>query len=134
MIHIVLHHKCRYLHTFETKINILLIVCLLFRRVSVSVARQWLWQMLTKKIAYLHLTLILLTLQKTWVSISEHSSQLSDGTELKRLLPPKRIRMFGPKTVKFVPKYASFVILGQILAFLTHFVPRSTKKQCKQGA
>ena len=34
------------------------------------------------------------------------------------LLPPEKIRIFGPKTAKFGPKYAFLVILGQILAFL----------------
>ena len=41
----------------------------------------------------------------------------------KLLLPPVRIKIFGHKTGKFGPKYAFLVILGQILAFLAHFVP-----------
>ena len=36
----------------------------------------------------------------------------------KLLLTPIKIRILGPKTAKFGPKYAFFVILGQILAFL----------------
>merc|ERR1719225_2194053 len=36
----------------------------------------------------------------------------------KLLLTPIKIGIFGPKTVKFGPKYACLVILGQILAFL----------------
>ena len=36
----------------------------------------------------------------------------------KLLLPPVGIRIFGPKTAKFGPKYAFLVILGQILPFL----------------
>ena len=35
----------------------------------------------------------------------------------KLLLTLKKIRIFGPKTAKFGPKYAIFVILGQILPF-----------------
>ena len=34
------------------------------------------------------------------------------------LLTPIKIRIFGPKTTKFGPKYAFLVILGQILPFL----------------
>ena len=45
-----------------------------------------------------------------------------------------KIRVFGPKTVIFSPKYAFLVILSQILAFLAHLVPCPTKKQCEQGA
>ena len=47
----------------------------------------------------------------------------------KLLLTPIKIRIFGPKTAKFGPKYAFLVILGQILAFLAHFIPCPTKKQ-----
>ena len=36
----------------------------------------------------------------------------------KLLLTPIKIRIFGPKTAKFGPKYAFLVILGQILPFL----------------
>ena len=36
----------------------------------------------------------------------------------KLLLNPIKIRLFGPKTAKFGPKYAFLVILGQILPFL----------------
>ena len=36
----------------------------------------------------------------------------------KLLLTPIKIRLFGPKTAKFGPKYAFLVILGQILPFL----------------
>ena len=36
----------------------------------------------------------------------------------KLLLNPIKIRIFGPKTAKFGPKYAFLVILGQILPFL----------------
>ena len=52
----------------------------------------------------------------------------------KLLLTPIKIRIFGPKTAKFGPKYAYLVILGQILPFLAHFVQCPTKKQCEQGA
>ena len=52
----------------------------------------------------------------------------------KLLLTPVKIRIFGPKTAKFGPKYAFLVILGQIFAFFAHFVQRLTKKQCEQGA
>ena len=45
---------------------------------------------------------------------------------------PIKIRIFGPKTAKFGPKYAFLVILGQIMAFFAHFVPCTTKKQCAQ--
>ena len=37
------------------------------------------------------------------------------------LLPPERIRIFGPKTTKFGPKLAFLVILGQALP--AHFCP-----------
>ena len=50
------------------------------------------------------------------------------------LLTPIKIRIFGPKTAKFGPKYAFLVIFGQILAFLAHFVQCQTEKQCEQGA
>ena len=40
----------------------------------------------------------------------------------------------APKTAKFGPKYAVLVILGQILAFLAHFVPCPTKLLREQGA
>ena len=36
----------------------------------------------------------------------------------KLLLTPIKIRIFGPKTAKFGPKYAFLVIFGQILPFL----------------
>ena len=36
----------------------------------------------------------------------------------KLLLSPVKVRIFGPKTAKFGPKYAFLVIFGQILAFL----------------
>ena len=36
----------------------------------------------------------------------------------KLLLTPLKVRIFGPKTAKIGPKYAFFVILGQILPFL----------------
>ena len=52
----------------------------------------------------------------------------------KLLLTPIKIRIFGPKTAKFGPKFAFLVILGQILSFLAHLVPCPTKKQCEQGA
>ena len=52
----------------------------------------------------------------------------------KLLLPPVRIRIFGPKTAKFGPKYTLLVILGQIWTFSPLFVPCPTKKQCEQGA
>ena len=52
----------------------------------------------------------------------------------KLLLPPIRIRNFGPKTAKFGPKYAFLVILGQIWTFSPLFVPCPIKKQCEQGA
>ena len=39
----------------------------------------------------------------------------------KLLLTPLKIRIFGPKTVKFGPKYAFLVIFGQILAFFALF-------------
>ena len=35
----------------------------------------------------------------------------------KLLLPYLKIRIFGPKTAKFGPKYALLVVLGQVLAF-----------------
>ena len=41
----------------------------------------------------------------------------------KLLLPPVRIRIFGPKTAKFGPKYAFLVILGQI-----HCWPNKTQR------
>ena len=51
----------------------------------------------------------------------------------KLLLTPKKIRIFGPKTANFGPKYAFVVILGEILAFLAHLVPCPTKKkQCEE--
>ena len=50
------------------------------------------------------------------------------------LLTPIKIRIFGPKTAKFGPKYAFLVILGQILPFFAHFIQCPTKKQCEQGA
>ena len=40
----------------------------------------------------------------------------------KLLLTPIKIRIFGPKTAKFGPKYAFLVISGQILPFFAHFV------------
>ena len=40
-----------------------------------------------------------------------------------------RNRIFGPKKVKFGPICAFLVILGQILAFLAHFVPRPRPDQ-----
>ena len=40
----------------------------------------------------------------------------------KLLLTPIKIRIFGPKTDKFGPKYAFWVILAQILTFFAHFV------------
>ena len=43
----------------------------------------------------------------------------------KILLLPLKIRIFGPKTAIFCPKYAILVILGQILAFLAHFHPKN---------
>ena len=43
------------------------------------------------------------------------------------LLPPVKIRNFGPKTAKFGPKSAFLVILGQILPFFAHFVQCPTK-------
>ena len=46
----------------------------------------------------------------------------------KLLLPLVRIKIFGPKTIKFGLNLAFLVILGHILAFLAHFVPRRTKK------
>ena len=42
----------------------------------------------------------------------------------KLLLTPIKIRIFGPKTAEIGPKYAFLVILGQILAFLAHFLLR----------
>ena len=39
----------------------------------------------------------------------------------KLLLTPIKIRIFGPKTAKFGPKYAFLVIFGQILAFFALF-------------
>ena len=42
----------------------------------------------------------------------------------KLLLPPLKIRSFGPKTAKFGPK----------LTFLAHLIQFLTKKRCKQGA
>ena len=36
----------------------------------------------------------------------------------KLLLPLVEIRIFGPNTAKFGPKYACLVIFGQILAYL----------------
>ena len=52
----------------------------------------------------------------------------------KLLLTPIKLRIFGPKTAKIGQKYAFLVILGQILAFLAHFVPCRSKNQCEQGA
>ena len=52
----------------------------------------------------------------------------------KLLLTPTKIRIFGPKTSKFGPKYAFLVILGQILPFFAHFIQCLTKNQCEQGA
>ena len=49
----------------------------------------------------------------------------------KLLLTPINISFFGQKTAKFGPNYAFVIILGQILAFLSHFIPCPTKKQCK---
>ena len=39
----------------------------------------------------------------------------------KLFLTPVKIRIFGPKTAKFGPKYAFLVILAQILAFFALF-------------
>ena len=39
----------------------------------------------------------------------------------KLSLTPIKIRIFGPKTAKFGPKYAFLVIFGQILAFFALF-------------
>ena len=50
----------------------------------------------------------------------------------KLLLIPIKIRNFVPKKAKFGQKYDFLVILGQMLAFLAHFVPCPTKKQCKK--
>ena len=47
----------------------------------------------------------------------------------KVLLTPIIIWIFGPKRAKFGPIYAFLVILGQILAFLAHFIPCPAKKQ-----
>ena len=52
----------------------------------------------------------------------------------KLLLPLIKIRIYGPLTAIFGPKYAFLVILGQILAFSAHLVPCPIKKQCKQGS
>ena len=52
----------------------------------------------------------------------------------KLLLTPIKIRIFGPKTAKFGPKYAFVVILGQILPFFAHVVHCLTKNKCEQGA
>ena len=48
----------------------------------------------------------------------------------KLLLLPVRIRIFGPTTAKFGLKYIFLVILGQILAFLTHLVPSESSGPC----
>ena len=47
----------------------------------------------------------------------------------KLLLTPVRISTFGLKTAKFSPKLTFLIIVGQISAFFTHFVPCPTKKQ-----
>ena len=39
----------------------------------------------------------------------------------KVVLPPLKIRILGPKTVKIGKKLALLVIFGQIFAFLVHF-------------
>ena len=49
----------------------------------------------------------------------------------KLLLTPIKIRIFGPKMAKFGPKYAFLDILGQILAFFTHFIPCLSKKKMR---
>ena len=46
----------------------------------------------------------------------------------KLLLPPVKIRIFGPKTAKFGPNYAFVIIYGQMLTFLAPFVPCPTNK------
>ena len=50
----------------------------------------------------------------------------------KLLLTPMKIRFFGLKTVKFGPKYAFLVILGQILPFFAHFVQCPTKNNVNE--
>ena len=52
----------------------------------------------------------------------------------KLLLPPVRIKIFGPKRQNIVQNMYFWPFFGQIMAFLAHFVPCPTKKQCKQGA
>ena len=52
----------------------------------------------------------------------------------KLLLSPLKIRMFGPKTAKFGPKYAFLVIFGQILPIFAHFVQCPTINKFEQNA
>ena len=47
---------------------------------------------------------------------------------------PKELGFLAQKRSNLAQKYVFLVILGQILAFLAHFVPCLTKIQCKQGA
>ena len=54
----------------------------------------------------------------------------------KLLLTPIKIRIFGPNTAKFGPKYAFLVILGLILAFLpisSHARPKTNANKVPRG-
>ena len=51
----------------------------------------------------------------------------------KLLLPPLKIRIFGPKMAKFGPKYACLVILGRILAYMIIWCHARPIKRCERG-